>query len=96
MSSFSGTPSPQTVLGVAVLAEWLSQSSSICSPEWNVFMLDLIKEEPLLTALQSGIWNCENLEGCNRHLSFCALVIHFLLVYVPQFPSEEPDFLLLS
>ena len=65
MSSFSETT--QSVLAVAFLAEWLSQSSSTCSPEWNVSMLDLLKEEPVLIALQSEIGNCENVEGWNRH-----------------------------
>lgn len=66
MSSFSETT--QTVLAVAFLAEWLSQSSSTCSAEWNVSMLELLKEEPVLIAPQSEIWNCENLEGWDRHL----------------------------
>ena len=60
-------PPPQTVLGVAVLADGLFEGSSI---DGNVRVIDLSKEEPVLRALQSGIWNCENLEGCNRHLAF--------------------------
>lgn len=60
--------------------------------EWNVFVLDLIIEEPVLTALQSEIWNCENLEVGTGTDLVCAL---FTSVHVPLLPSGEPDRFLL-